>query len=299
MRRSFGWAAAIICPALTLAILIGCGGTKPDDEEEGQQKSPKSSQTKGGTLAALDAPYTGTLTGKVTVDGKPDIDKLNADLQAQMKAKDEAHCLAANAKPEEKEQQSWRIGKDGGLEYVYVWIVPPKGKYFKVDMNKKTWLDKVVIDQPHCAFVPHAVLVFPKVRDDKGKLVPTNQPFTVQNSAEFNHNTNVEGGVNEILPAKGETIHQMSVALEPSNKPIEIKCNIHTWMNAYALALDHPYAAITKPNGTYTIENVPTGVDVQIIAWHEKAGYLNQGSGQGEPIKLDPKTEKNFTAKPK
>jgi hypothetical protein len=195
----------------------------------------------------------------------------------------------------EKEQQGWRIDENGGLGNVFVWLVPPRGKFFKVDMANKTWEENVTIDQPHCAFVPHAVVVFPKYRDDKGKLVATGQSFVVVNSADFNHNTNVEGGVNSILPAHAPK--PLVVELEPSNKPTEIKCNIHTWMNAFALALDHPFAAHTKPDGTYEIKNVPTGVEVQIIAWHEKAGYLNADGGKGQKVTLKDKEELNFKAK--
>ena len=34
---------------------------------------------------------------------------------------------------------------------------------------------------------------------------------------------------------------------EPDNKQaVEIRCNIHPWMNGYAWVLDHPYATISK-----------------------------------------------------
>jgi hypothetical protein len=296
MRRLLGWGTAIVVPAVALAILVGCGGgAKTDDEEEDGGKRPKASQSgKGGpTVAALEASYNGTLTGKVTIEGRPDVAKLTRDLQELMKAKDEAHCLAASASPLEKEQQGWRIDENGGLGNVFVWLVPPRGKFFKVDMAKKTWEEKVIIDQPHCAFKPHAVVVFPKYRDDKGKMAPTGQVFEVVNSADFNHNTNVDGGVNSIMAANAK----LPVELEPGTKPVEIKCNIHTWMNAFALALDHPYAALTKPDGTYEIKNVPTGVEVQIIAWHEKAGYLNADLGKGQKETLKEKEVLDFKAK--
>ena len=91
----------------------------------------------------------------------------------------------------------------------------------------------------------------------------------------------------------------MSVELEPSNKPVYVHCNIHGWMSAYAAALDHPYAAITGKDGSFEIKNVPVGAEVMIYAWHEKGEYLNAKGGKGEPIKLDPKTTKNFTIEAK
>src|SRR5438552_19013470 len=113
MQRFLIWSTRVVCPAVIVAVMLGCGG-KADDDDEKDQKSNKPKETKAGA-SLLEASYTGTLTGKVTVEGTPDIAKLNESIQAQMKAKDQAHCLAADAKPEEKEQFLWRIGKDGGL----------------------------------------------------------------------------------------------------------------------------------------------------------------------------------------
>jgi hypothetical protein len=233
------------------------------------------------------------LTGKVTIEGdRPDLNKLNEELRKLMKAKDEDHCLAAKATEDEKSQQAWKIDDKGGVGNVFVWIAPTRGQQFKVDMSKKTWPEKVVMDQPHCAFVPHALVVFPKYRDEEGKLRPTGQLFNVENSADINHNVNFEGGVNSILPAHVKK--PLVVELDASNKPVQIRCNIHVWMTAFALALDHPYAAITKADGTYRIENVPTDMEVTIFAWHEKAGFVNEDGDKGQTIKLKHKTEVNF-----
>ena len=49
------------------------------------------------------------------------------------------------------------------------------------------------------------------------------------------------------------------------------KCDVHGWMNAYAGVLDHPYFAVTKPDGTFSIPNLPPGT-YTLAAWHEKLG---------------------------
>jgi WD40 repeat protein len=234
------------------------------------------------------------LTGKVILEGdKPDIAKLDEEIHKAMKARDEVHRLAAKATEDEKSQQTWRIDNKGGVGNVFVWIAPPRGQNFKVDMRKKTWPEKVVIDQPHCAFVPHAVVVFPKYRDEDGTFHPTGQSFNVENSADINHNVNfAEGGVNNIMP--GHAKNPLVVELQPGKKPVPIKCNIHPWMTAYALALDHPFAAISKSDGTFKIENVPTDMEVTIFAWHEEAGFVNEGGAKGQKITLKHKTEVNF-----
>jgi hypothetical protein len=42
-------------------------------------------------------------------------------------------------------------------------------------------------------------------------------------------------------------------------------------MNAYAGVLDHPYFAVTKPDGSFSIPNLPPGT-YKLAAWHERLG---------------------------
>src|SRR5262249_36717976 len=136
------------------------------------------------------------------------------------------------------------------------------------------------------------------------------------NDATISHNTNWTGGArnkgdNVIL---GEGKDRVVDNLVPETTPVAIKCNIHPWMDAYLWVVDTPYHAITLSDtldkdkveksdakfGTYEIKNLPEG-KVRVIAWHEKAGYLNKGSGQGEVIEIaaGKETEKNFEAEAK
>ena len=39
--------------------------------------------------------------------------------------------------------------------------------------------------------------------------------------------------------------------------------------------LDHPYAAITKADGTFTIRDLSVG-EHSFVVWHEKIGYVNK-----------------------
>jgi hypothetical protein len=147
-------------------------------------------------LTELVGTGTGTLKGKVVFVGpKPDLMKATADLQEQMKASaDNATCFKGTA--EEIVQQKWRMGPKGGVANVFVALKAPKGTFFKVDLAKKTWPAEVVIDQPHCAFLPHAAVLFPFYRrsaKDK-ELTPTGQKFVVKNSAPMTHNVFYTGG---------------------------------------------------------------------------------------------------------
>src|SRR5438876_887510 len=48
---------------------------------------------------------------------------------------------------------------------------------------------------------------------------------------------------------------------------IPIKCNIHSWMRSYLGVLDHPYLAVTKDDGAFTIPNLPPGT-YTLTTWH-------------------------------
>ncbi len=65
---------------------------------------------------------------------------------------------------------------------------------------------------------------------------------------------------------------------------ILLKCDIHTWMRGYIIALDHPYAAITNDKGEYEIKNVPAGTDLVIVGWHEADQYFLPDKAKGQKI---------------
>jgi hypothetical protein len=240
-------------------------------------------------LTELVGTGTGMLKGKVVFVGpKPDLMKATADLQAQMKASaDNATCFKGTA--EEIVQQKWRMGPKGGVANVFVALKAPKGTFFKVDLAKKTWPAEVVIDQPHCAFLPHAAVLFPFYRrsaKDK-ELTPTGQKFVVKNSAPMTHNVFYTGGtenagLNKPVLAGG----QLPLALNPTRLPIELRCTIHPWMNARLWPLDHPYAAVTGPDGSYEIKNAPAGVKLLVFAWHEEVGWLSPSGFAGDELEL-------------
>jgi hypothetical protein len=49
----------------------------------------------------------------------------------------------------------------------------------------------------------------------------------------------------------------------------------HPWPRAYLAVFDHPYFAVTKPDGSFTIEGVPPG-KYKLVTWHERTGKREQ-----------------------
>jgi hypothetical protein len=188
------------------------------------------------------------------------------------------------------------VGKDGGLANVLVYLKPTGSDFFQLtpdELKKKSWAEEVTIDQPHCAFMPRVVVLFPEYKDSKSSaMVGSGQVFKVLNSAPVPHNTAWEGdplknpsGSQTLSPAKDGKHSEITVKFHPQREPVTIKCDIHKWMNGKVWVLNHPYAAVTKGDGprdtaadwgTYEIRDVPAGVKLNLVSWHEAGGTQTQ-----------------------
>ena len=306
MRRWF-LAAALGAPLLVSLVLVGCG--RPRDDMEFGSGDGGGAQITAGTaeLKPLAAKPGAVLTGKVTIQGSPDVDGLNQELKdAILKKFDDKTACYDLAPPDEKEEQKWKLAKDGsgGVRNVVVWIQPPANGYFAVDPNDKTWPDTVELNQPHCAFVPHVTWAMPTLVDpnDPRKTVPSGQKFLVSNTAQVSHNTTYKAQIGSISGELGTLpsgTKDRQVALKGNNALVQFTCSIHPWMTAYVWVFNHPYAAVTDEHGKYEIKNVPVGSKVRIMAWHEMGpnnGYLTPSMSRGDEIELkDDATVHDFT----
>ena len=142
----------------------------------------------------------------------------------------------------------------------------------------------VVLDQRGCRYVPH---VFG---------VQVGQPIEILNSDPTLHNihatpkTNTE--FNTAQPIQGmKTTHTFTA--KEADVVVPFKCDVHGWMNASAGVLDHPYFAVTKPDGTFSIPNLPPGT-YTLAAWHERLG--TQDADVTVAAK-ESKSDANFTFK--
>jgi len=61
----------------------------------------------------------------------------------------------------------------------------------------------------------------------------------------------------------------------PEIRPFPVKCDMHTWMSAYWLVLDHPYAAVSDADGRFKIIDLPAG-RYDFMVWHERAGLIRR-----------------------
>src|SRR4051794_35578465 len=136
MRRLQLGLVAFAVPMLALSlVLVGCG--KPSEEtgtpapggggEKGKKAKGKAE------LVPVKAEGKATLKGRVTLKGKePDYKKLDADIKDQINRNtDKDYCLMG--RPEEKDEQEYRIGANKNVANVFVWIEPvERNQFFEV-----------------------------------------------------------------------------------------------------------------------------------------------------------------------
>jgi hypothetical protein len=64
---------------------------------------------------------------------------------------------------------------------------------------------------------------------------------------------------------------ERTIRLDEPEVMVDVRCDVHPWMHAYIGVLDHPYFAVTGPDGRFTLAGVPAG-DYVVRAWHERLG---------------------------
>jgi len=216
-------------------------------------------------------PGDGTITGKVVCDGKPP-----EPMELPSIAKTD-HCQAS---PEQRFQncdQKWIIGKDKAVANVLV-VLKPLNKQKFAPTEKRN--DRVVIDIPFCTFVPHVVTVKPGQ-----KLVITNSSKAYHDPKVRDERSFCGADLTEIMAPNTERTYQV----HRQSKPLTVACINHGWMSAVIWAFDHPYSAVTDQDGNFKIDNVPTGVKLSVVAWHEAVGYFHS-----EDMTLQAKETKTF-----
>ena len=247
-----------LATALVAAILIGCGGgieSKPTITAR-----PAGTPGNGGGNGGQDGkngkgPSTGgfgTLTGTIKYSGgKPNIGLPNGYV------KKDPFCTRNESKIKD---ESLIVGDDMGLANVVIFL-PRKPKRGKNVAAPKT---PAVFDQVNCTFIPHVLLV--RVR----------QPLMIKNSDQTSHNTHTYPNANAVENTSlGAGKSATFSYVQREEVPVKVGCDVHPWMSAYHVTLDHPYAAVTGKDGKFTIADLPAGTH-EFIVWHEKKGTVEK-----------------------
>lgn len=208
--------------------------------------------------APVQADGWGSVSGRFVLDGDvPEVPPLVAQGDATKK---DAEVCAAQAIPDD----SMAFDKEtGGIESIFVYL--RRAPEIHPDL-KESPEKKVDFDQKGCRFIPH------------GLVVRTDQVIVCKSSDAVAHNVHTSPFTNSpanfiVQPNDREGIEvKMPI---PEILPVKVTCDIHPWMNAWWVVVNHPYAAVTDREGTFAIENLPEG-EHAFTVWHEKSGYIER-----------------------
>jgi plastocyanin len=200
----------------------------------------------------VDRATAGTIRGKVRFEGQlpaPKVISLEADPE----------CA--------KLHPGGSITETGDVGSAFVYLKAGlEGKKFA------TPAEPVVIDQKGCWFSPRVI------------GIQTGQTLKVTNSDPVTHNIHPQ-------PQKNRDWNQSQAPEDPplSRKfaapeiMIPVKCNVHNWMRAWIGVLDHPYFAVTRPDGSFELRNVPPG-SYTVAVWQERLGTQEQAANLGSEL---------------
>lgn len=237
---------------LGLVSLSGCGGGAVADVSVAFKAdvAEDAGDTTGGGAAPVITGEAGSLVGKVTLTGSFTEPAYLIEKGAPLAiAKDEV-CSSENI-PDEK----LVVDAQGGVRDVFIFMDKVPKALTKQPLPEKD----AVFDQKACTFLPHAM------------VVRVGQSIQVWNSDPAAHNTHTKPKVNSEFNSvvnAGDRSGQVSFTYKkPEKEPVAVVCDFHGWMTAYHLPLNHPFAAVTNPDGTFEIKGIPPG-KYRFKVWH-------------------------------
>jgi len=199
----------------------------------------------------------GTIVGKVNFKGtKPAVSMIT--MGADQK------CLKMH---EGKQVSSDRVvlNPNNTLQWAFVYIKKGlEGKKFPLPKEKKS------IDQRGCTYHPHVFGIM------------ANQPLEIVNSDPTLHN--IHALPKNSTPFNMAQPKQGMKNVKTFSKPevmVKLKCDVHSWMAAYAGVLDHPFYSVTDDKGNFEIKDLPAG-SYEVEIWHEVYGTQTMKVTVGE-----------------
>jgi hypothetical protein len=240
MRKAF-FSVSMCC---ALGLMLGCSRKPANEPATSTAAKPAVSYYK------VDAANAGSVTGTIRYSGKKPAPKV-IDMSSDPACVEAHHGKAFD--------ESLMIGPKGAVGNAFVYIKSGlEGKNFEPPSTP------VVIDQRGCWFHPRVL------------GIQTNQPLQVINSDPVTHNIHPMAEVNrEWNHSQGPEDPPITRKFLKPEVMIPVKCNIHSWMHDYIGVLDHPYFAVTTPDGSFEIKNLPAGT-YTIGVWQEKLGTQEQ-----------------------
>ncbi len=189
----------------------------------------------------------GTITGKIKFTGTP-------PKNPTIDMSEEPACKKKYTTTPTEEVVVAGPGNTLADVFVYVSAGLPAGATYPTPATP------VVIDQNGCRYHPHVL----------GLMV--GQKLEIKNSDPLLHNIKAVAKKNRPFnvsqPTAGMT---RDVTFTAPEVMVHLECNVHGWMHSFAGVRPDPFFAVSGPDGSFTIKDLPPGT-YTIEAWHEKFG---------------------------
>jgi plastocyanin len=222
--------------------LFGCGNSSVPKSAE---VSTRSIPTK-----TVDPATAGSISGRVTLAGKPP----------------ELHAIDMGAEPACAKEYSTPViaptvvaDSNGNLANAVVYIKAGVSDYaFHAPSEAAKLLQK------GCMYEPHVTALM------------VGQNLDVANDDQTTHNVFMMSQNNR--PSNRSSLPGSAPLVESLGTPelaIPMKCNVHPWMKGYVFVFDHPYFAVTRPDGKFELNGLPPGT-YTLVAWQELYGAMEQ-----------------------
>lgn len=150
------------------------------------------------------------------------------------------------------------VGSDGGLKDV---VIVVEG----IEKGKPFTSTDAEVEASLCQFLPFVTVV-----NDKRRITVFNRDPVSHDIQGYAYD---QSGVDIVLhrPALHVSGTTDVVQLVKGRKVFTMQCGMHPYMQNWGYAIDNPYYAVTGPNGSFTIRDLPEGI-YHVKAWHPILG---------------------------
>jgi hypothetical protein len=170
------------------------------------------------------------------------------------------------------------IGSQGGVANTIVYLKNiTTGKALVLPPQQRH------LDQKHCHYVPHIL------------LVPVGGTLDMKSSDATLHTIHMDGAATFNLPFPFTDRVTSRTMSTPGL--VNLRCNGgHVWMNAEMMVVTHPYYTVTDDSGRFEFTDVPPGT-YQIVAWHE--GWNLAGKEQAYDVLTEHSVQRPVFSEPR